>query len=233
MEFNKPKQTVAEATRTTNYEGGEAFEPADPRLALYKRTINQLLEGSFYESDDEQLAAVVQRFDAAAEEDPEFVLQLAAYARQDLSLRDIPQVLLVLAANDDRFKDDSDESLIREWAPSIIQRMDETATALAIHDQLFGGTAPWPLRRGIEDALVSMADAYTLGKYELSRREVTLYDVFNRVHPEPIDDEQADLFERFMRGDLDDYPDVEPVPSPTCRATAPVRRRDSRRDHRA
>ena len=214
MEFNKPKQTVAEATRTTNYEGGEAFEPADPRLALYKRTINQLLEDSFYETDDEQLAALVQRFDAAADEDPEFVLQLAAYARQELYLRDVPQVLLVLAANDDRFKDDSDESLIREWAPAIIQRMDETATALAVHDQLFGGTAPWPLRRGIEDALVTMADAYTLGKYELSRREVTLRDVFNRVHPEPIDDEQAVLFERFMRGDLDDYPDVEPLPSP-------------------
>ncbi|WP_159904860.1 TROVE domain-containing protein [Salinirussus salinus] len=214
MEFNKPKQTVAEATRTTNYEGGEAFEPADPRLALYKRTINQLLEGSFYESDDEQLAAVVRRFDAAAADNSEFVLQLAAYARQDLYLRDIPQVLLVLAANDDRFKDNSDRSLIREWAPAIIRRMDETATALAVHDQLFGGTAPWPLRRGIEDALVTMADAYALGKYELSRREVTLYDVFNRVHPEPIDDDQEVLFERFMRGDLDDYPDVEPLPSP-------------------
>jgi 60 kDa SS-A/Ro ribonucleoprotein len=214
MEFNKPKQTVAEATRTTNYEGGEAFAPADPRLALYKRTINQLLEGSFYETDDEQLAAVVRRFDAAADEDPEFVLQLAAYARQELYLRDIPQVLLVLAANDDRFKDDSPESLIREWAPAIIQRMDETATALAIHDQLFGGTAPWPLRRGIEDALVAMADAYTLGKYELSRREVTLHDVFNRVHPKPVDADQEVLFERFMRGDLDDYPDVDPLPSP-------------------
>ena len=118
MEFNTPKQTVVEATRTTNYEGGEAFEPADPRLALYKRTINQLLEGSFYESDDEQLAAVVRRFDATADKDPEFVLKLAAYARQELYLRDIPQVLLVLAANDDRFKDDSPESLIREWAPS-------------------------------------------------------------------------------------------------------------------
>ncbi len=214
MEFNAPKQTVAEATRTTNHEGGEAFAPADPRLALYKRTINQLLEGSFYESDDEQLAAVVRRFDAAANEDPEFVLKLAAYARQELYLRDIPQVLLVLAANDDRFKDDSDESLIREWAPAIIQRMDETATALAVHDQLFGGTAPWPLRRGIEDALCAMADAYTLGKYDRSRREVTLHDVFNRVHPEPIDDEQDVLFERFMRGDLDDYPDVDPVPPP-------------------
>ena len=214
MEFNTPKQTVAEATRTTNYEGGEAFEPADPRLALYKRTINQLLEGSFYESDDEQLAAVVHQFDAAANEDPEFVLKLAAYARQELYLRDIPQVLLVLAANDDRFKDDSPESLIREWAPAIIQRMDETATALAVHDQLFGGTAPWPLRRGIEDALVEMADAYTLGKYDLSRREVTLHDVFNCVHPTPVDAEQEALFERFMRGSLDDYPDVDPLPAP-------------------
>jgi hypothetical protein len=228
MEFNKPKQTVAEATRTTNYEGGEAFEPADPRLALYKRTINQLLQGSFYETDDEQLAAVVRRFDAAADDDPEFVLKLAAYARQELYLRDIPQVLLVLAANDDRFKDDSPESLIREWAPAIIQRMDETATALAIHDQLFGGTAPWPLRRGIEDALVSMADAYTLGKYELSRREVTLHDVFNRVHPKPVDAEQEVLFERFMRGDLDDYPDVDPLPSPNTWETVISERGNTR-----
>jgi hypothetical protein len=228
MEFNKPKQTVAEATRTTNYEGGEAFEPADPRLALYKRTINQLLEGSFYETDDEQLAAVVQRFDAAANQDPEFVLKLAAYARQELYLRDIPQVLLVLSANDDRFKDDSPESLIREWAPDIIQRMDETATVLAVHDQLFGGTAPWPLRRGVEDALVSMADAYTLGKYELSRREVTLHDVFNRVHPKPVDAEQETLFERFMRGDLDDYPDVEPLPSPNTWETVISERGNTR-----
>jgi hypothetical protein len=59
-----------------------------------------------------------------------------------------------------------------------------------------------------------MADAYTLSKYELSRREVTLYDVFNRVHPEPVDDEQEVLFERFMRGSLDDYPEVDPLPSP-------------------
>jgi hypothetical protein len=228
MEFNKPKQTVAEATRTTNYEGGEAFEPADPRLALYKRTINQLLEDSYYESDKDHLVAVVQRFDAAADEDPEFVLQLAAYARQELYLRDIPQVLLVLAANDDRFKDDSPESLIREWAPAIIQRMDETATALAIHDQLFGGTAPWPLRRGIEDALVAMADAYTLGKYELSRREVTLHDVFNRVHPEPVDDEQAELFERFMHGDLNDYSDIEPLPSPNTWETVISERGNTR-----
>ncbi len=214
MQLNDTKQTVAEATRTTNHEGGEAFRPADPRLALYKRTINQLLEDSYYEDDTEHLHAVVERFDAAAATDPEFVLKLAAYARQEMHLRDIPQVLLVLAANDDRFKDDSDDSLIREWTPTIVQRMDETATALAVHDKLFGGTAPWPLRRGIEDALVEMADAYTLEKYALPRREVTLHDVFNRVHPKPVDDEQEDLFERFMRGDLDDYPDVEPLPSP-------------------
>jgi hypothetical protein len=65
MEFNKPRQTVVAAMRATNYERGEAFEPADPRLVPYKRTIDQLLEGSFYESDDEQFAAVVRRFDGS------------------------------------------------------------------------------------------------------------------------------------------------------------------------
>jgi 60 kDa SS-A/Ro ribonucleoprotein len=120
MDFNPTKQTVAEVTRTTNHEGAEAFAPANPQLALYKHTINQLLEDSFYESDEEHLAAVVRLFEAVADDDPEFVLQLAAYARQKLYLRDIPQVLLVLAANDDRFTDDSHESLVREWAPAII-----------------------------------------------------------------------------------------------------------------
>lgn len=213
MEFNSTKTSVSERTRTTNHEGAEAFEPDDPRLALYKRTINQLLEDTFYEPDEDHFSALRTQFDAAAEIDPEFVLQLAAYARQEMYLRDVPQLLLVLAANDDRFKDDSDESLIREWAPAIIQRMDETATVLAVHDDLFGGTAPWPLRRGVSDALVGMADEYTLTKYECTNREVTLRDVFNRVHPKPADSTQEALFGRFMRGSLDDYPGVEPLPA--------------------
>ena len=41
---------------------------------------------------------------------------------------------------------------------------------------------------------------------------MTLHDVFNRVHPKPVDADQEVLFERFMHGDLDDYPDVEPLP---------------------
>jgi len=93
MQLNETKQTVAEATRTTNHEGGEAFRPADPRLALYKRTSNQLLEDSYYEDEIKHLQAVVERFDAAAAEDPESVLKLPAYARQEMHLRDIPQVL--------------------------------------------------------------------------------------------------------------------------------------------
>jgi hypothetical protein len=228
MEFNRTDTTLAEATRTRNNVGGEAFAPADPRHALYTRTVNQLLEDTYYETDEEALAGLIERFDAAADADPEFVLKLAAYARQELYLRDVPQVLLVLAANDDRFKDDSDESLIREWAPAIVRRLDETATALAVHDRLVGGTAPWPLRRGIEDALVAQADAYTLGKYTLSRREVTLHDVFNRVHPTPADDDQAALFERFVRGDLDDYPDVEPLPAPNTWETVVSERGNTR-----
>jgi hypothetical protein len=232
MQFNRDRDRDAEdaatATRTTNHEGGEAFEPADPRVALYKRTVNQLLEDSYYESDDQHLDALVARVDAAADADPEFVLRLAAYARQELGLRDVPQVLLALAANDDRFIDDSEESLIRTWTPAIVRRLDETATVLAVHDELVGGTAPWPLRRGVEDALVGMADAYLLGKYDLSGRPVTLHDVFNRVHPTPVDDEQAALFERFVRGDLDDYPEVEPLPAPNTWETVVSERGNTR-----
>ena len=235
MELNDTTDTdstdsVAEQTRTTNHEGGEAYEPASAKLQLYKRTINNLLENTFYEDDEELYEAEREAFDAAANEDPEFVLQLAAYARQEMGLRDVPQVLLAFAARDDRFKTHPPEpghhedTMIRDYTPEIVQRMDETATVVSIYLNTFEqDTLPHCLKTGLSDAINQMVDEYTLAKYRLERREVTLYDVFNLVRPDPTDrvenwhgltvDERRELFERFMRGNLDEY-DVDDLDTP-------------------
>lgn len=75
-------------------------------------------------------------------------MKLAAYARQSMGLRDISQVLLVLAAGDDRTK-----QYVEKWAPNIIDRADEPSTVVAAWDQLEGGTMPKPLKKGINKAL--------------------------------------------------------------------------------
>lgn len=208
MQFNETKDTVAERTEATNYEGGQAFEPDTPKLGLYKLVINNLLEDTYYREDTEALAQVKATFEAAAEVDPEYPLKLAAYAREEMYLRDISQVLLVLAANHDEAK-----AHVRRYAPAIMQRADEPATVVAIHKQVFGGTLPKPLKKGINDALHHF-DAYQFAKYNSSRREVNLRDVLNLTHPKPADDEHAEIFERLIKGPLDEYPEVDDLEPP-------------------
>lgn len=205
MEFNDTKQSVSERTKTTNYEGGEAYEPDTPELGLAKNTINNLLEDTFYETDSESLKQLRTAFQEAADENPEFPLKLAAYARQEMYLRDVSQVLLVLSAQHDEAK-----QYVEKWASTIIDRADEPCTVVAIHDELFGGTMPKPLKKGINKALHKF-DKYQYDKYDNDNREVNIRDVINRTHPNPQDELREEIFERLMRGDLDKYPEVEPL----------------------
>ena len=174
--FNQTKESVAERTRTTNHEGGEAFVPDTPERGLTTVSINNLLEDTNYLSDEESLQQVFKRFDAAAAENPEFVLKLAAYAREEMYLRDIAQLLLVLSAHDDRTK-----QFVRTYAPAIMQRADEPATVIAMNDKLFGvpGTQSSTLRDDLEEpvrAIEKMEKAKTMrvATVHPGRRSATL-----------------------------------------------------------
>jgi len=158
MKFNQTKKSIAERTRTTNHEGGEAFEPEDVRLGLYKVVINNLLEDSFYESDEESFDKVKSRFEECVIEHPEFVLKLAYWAREEAYLRQIPQLLLVFAANNEHTK-----GYVREYSTGVMQRADEPLEVLAMQVELFGTSIPNPLQKGIEDAL------HTFDEYEVSK----------------------------------------------------------------
>lgn len=205
MKFNDTKETVAERTSTTNHEGGEAFNPDTPELGLYKVVINNLLEDSFYESDEDSFDNVRNRFEDCAQDNPEFVLKLAYYAREEMYLRQIPQLLLVLAANNDDTKE-----FVRDYATGVMQRADEPLEVLAMQVKLFGKSIPNPLAKGIEDALHNF-DEYQFAKYDSDSKEFSYRDLMNLVHPNPRDDEREELFERIVRGPLDKYPAVKPL----------------------
>lgn len=204
MEFNQTSASVADRTRTTNHEDGEAFEPESPELRLTKRVLNNLLEDTFYESAAEQLAAVEDAFDACADTNPEFVLKLAKYARQEENLRQIPQALLVLAANDERT-----QQYVRPYACSIMSRADEPLEVLAFHSARHGTTLPNCLQQAIEDAL-HQYNEYQVAKWDQPNRDWQYRDLLNVVHPNPRDDTRDRIFEQVALGELDDY-DVEPL----------------------
>lgn len=208
MRFNQLKQRLEDEQRTTNFEDGDAYRPTTPALQLYTVVVNNLVDPTFYHDDIASLAKVVQAFERVAEDEPEFVLKLAAYARSELSLRDVPQVLLVLAANHEATK-----PVVRASAPRVIRRADELNTVVAIQLDLFGKPIPKPLKKGVADSFHQF-DRHQFAKWNNLRRDVKFRDVLNLVHPTPKDGEEAAVFERLVYGDLDDYPDVDSLDPP-------------------
>jgi len=207
MQFNETRESVEERTRTTNNEGGEAYEPDSPELALTKVVINNLLEDTYYETAEEQLESVQDEFEAVADTNPEFALKLAKYARQEENLRQIPQALLVLAANDERTK-----GYVRDYAQDIMSRADEPLDVLAFHISYTGSRSiPNALKKGIEDAMHQWNE-WQYAKWDQPNKEFQYRDLLNLVHPKPRPGSpQEDIFEKIAYGDLDDYEDVEPL----------------------
>ena len=64
---------------------------------------------------------------------PEDLLAIANWLRNEMNIRLTPQVLLVIASRMDGTK-----SMVRKYAPTIVKRPDEVKTCLLVHRFLFG-----------------------------------------------------------------------------------------------
>jgi len=205
MDLNETKNN--ETIEKTNYAGGVTYDtPSIKRLT--KLSINNLLEGKYYADDEESLSDIKEVFREVVKNNPKFPLQLATYCRNEMYLRDISQVLLVLSANDDNSKE-----YVEEYAPKIIQRADELNTAVATQLKLYGKPIPNELVNGVQDAFHNF-DKYQFSKYQQKNREVSLVDTINLIHPKPQNEEEEEVFERIVKGNLDDYPEVSPLKAP-------------------
>ena len=181
---------------TTNKEGGLAFK-MNAESELYSRVLCSLWgEPKYYEdSGAEEKNAIQELVKSLSKTNPEFVLQLAAYARNDMNLRTVPQVLLVEACAYPETK-----QFVRRYTPSVIRRADELAEVVAYYRNKNGnignadkhGMLSNPLKRGIADAFHQF-DAYQLAKYDRNG-PVKLRDVLRICHPKWQDEEQHKMW---------------------------------------
>lgn len=98
---------------------------------------------------------------------PEDALKIAHWLRSEMNIRLTPQVILVLAAQHPALKGVAQsESLVRTYAPKIIQRPDEVKACLLLHRYFFGmKSLPHNLSLGIGDAIGGFNE-YQLLKYD-------------------------------------------------------------------
>lgn len=215
--FNK-KETVGSALKKRpdaklNAEGGLSFDLSD-KAKLYSAVCTSLInEPKFYntvvQSEDGKIKSlntndhlIVDIVQKVSKSDPEFVMKLAAYARNELNLRSVPLFLLAEASNLPELKAKPGErSLVKLYTPHIIKRADEPAEILAYHFGRFKHSAPHSLLRGLKTAF-NKFDAYQLAKYD-RQKSVKIKDALRLSHPIPKDKDQSAVYKKLLDGELE------------------------------
>lgn len=196
------KYAVSKETEIENYEGGKAYSMT-PKLDLYTTVASYLVkEPKFYGDVNEEYERVISLIKQVHGEDPEFVLQLATFARNELYLRSAPILLLGVAA---QLKTEG----LRKYVPAIVKRADELAEVIAYFVKQNGNIGneasktmlPNPLRRGLSDAFHRF-HRHNFAKYDRNNANVTLQDVIRLVHPVPITEEEKNLYKDIAKDTL-------------------------------
>ena len=202
MRFNQ--QAKSNVTETVNYEGGPAFNHLTPQHELYARVGTCLVkEPKFYGDIDAEFNRIKELIKIVSTKEPDFLLQLGAYARNILHLRSIPVVLLGLAS----LSKDA-RQYVKQYTSSIIQRPDELAEVIAFIESEIGPIGdekqrtmlPHSLQKGLQIAFTKFNE-YGFSKYDRNNSAVTMKDVIRLVHPKPTNDNK-ELYRKIAKDEL-------------------------------
>lgn len=206
MKFNK-KNTIQNEVETHpdvtfNEEGGIAFK-TKAKLELVLRVISSFVsEDSFYKKGKELSSDLIKVIATVLEEDPEFVLKLALYARTTLHLRNAPIILMgeYAMVSPKRVPN------ARKYITATIQRVDEITELIAyVMEQnklrkLYTGKLPIVIKHGIAGAF-NKFDSYQFAKYNRDGA-VKLRDAMFLSHPVPKNSTQEKVFKNIAEDTL-------------------------------
>ena len=128
--FAEPKFYNAEACIPSRGTGGK-FNKLAERLQLVADKVKGF--ESCNELNEVAREVIATAVDVAKGQNPEDLLAIANWLRNEMNIRLTPQVLLVIASRMDNTK-----SMVRRYAPTIVKRPDEVKTCLLVHRFLFG-----------------------------------------------------------------------------------------------
>lgn len=182
----KITEKVEGKNKTTNFMGEPAYELRPKEKLVNLVATCMFNEPKYYGKVDKD---ILNTCDEIGTKDPEFILKLAAYTRNELHLRTISIVLFVKAAN---LKELKGTGLIQKYSPFVIKRADEIYEAMACQLKLFNKPIPNSLKKALSVSFASF-DEYQFGKYN-RKLDVTFKDVILLTHAK----EPSDLIKKIL-----------------------------------
>lgn len=161
--------------KTTNHVGAPAFKQT-AELELVSILLTSFVQDSYYEKSSSQMDRLSEILKKV---DPEFAAKAAVYARHEFGMRSISHVLSV-----ELIKHISGQPWAKNFFREVIRRPDDMTEIVSYYYSKGNKKLPNSLKKGLAKAFDKF-DAYQLAKYRGERKDVSLVDVVNLVHPIP------------------------------------------------
>ena len=183
--FSKQVQTV-------NRDGFPAYQMSDKEHLVTAVLTTMFGEPKYYGSTDSD---IVRLATDCAKRDPEFLCNLAVYARNEFNMRSVSHVLTCVIAREA-------SEYTRKTVRNVIVRADDILEIMACYETMYG--KPWPnaLKREVAEQLQRF-DEYQLAKYNGGKRSITFKDVLRITHPTPANKEIEALFGKVLSDTLE------------------------------
>lgn len=188
------KFNTTSTIKTVNKCGAPAYS-MDAKSKLVTQVLCSFFdEEQFYGKNTEDMTQTIK---AVIAKEPQFVSNLAVFARRVFNMRSVSHVLTAYLAHET-----SGKPYVRSTIDGVALRGDDLTEIMAFYLSTFGKPIPNSLRRAIADKLVTF-DEYTLAKYKGDNKAVKMRDLICLCRPRPQTSKQEDLFKRCLENCLE------------------------------
>lgn len=188
------KFNTTNTIKTVNKCGAPAYS-MDAKSKLVTQILTSFFNESKYYGDNS--AEMQETIKAVIAKEPQFVSNLAVFARRAFNMRSVSHVLTAYLAHET-----SGKPYVRRTIDGVVLRGDDLTETMAFYLSTFGKPIPNSLRRAIADKLVTF-DEYTLAKYKGDNKAVKMRDLICLCRPRPQTSRQEDLFKRCLENRLE------------------------------
>jgi len=184
--YNTKRESKSEVQVTTTLQGGTGYTQKSERELVGLLATG--LSNTYYEKETEREVRFKDVLKKVAQKNSLFAAKALVYARTVFGQRSVThygavEMIPFLSGTElaKRFFSKRDR---KENRGGIVYRLDDMAEILACYQAKNGVEAPLPnaIKKGFKEA-IEHSDAYTLAKYQMKSRGVSLVDIVNLVHP--------------------------------------------------
>lgn len=174
--FNVSK-AVKSKPNAVNSAGGQAYQQSD-KLELASLVLTSFAKDTFYKTTDEKF----KRLNELIGKCPLFAAKALIFARNEYGMRSITHMGAAVLA-----KHAAGTQWGTKFFDKIIRRPDDmTEIASAYFSLNSGKMLSNAIKRGFKEAF-NRFNEYSLAKYKMSSKEISLVDIVNLVHPVPTE----------------------------------------------